>query len=86
MVLDLGCGAGLIAADLTTCARVVGGRHLGGAARARATECAGGEVGALGHGGTRVRAGIIDAVVAFWKRIHVRREVHASLFARVMAG
>ena len=82
-VLDLGCGAGLVTADLTTRARVVGVDISPGQlelARRNAPAA------------TFVRADMVDlafapasfdAVVAFWTLIHVPREVHASLFARI---
>ena len=53
-VLDLGCGAGLIAAELSTRASR-GGGHLGGPARARAPECAGARL---------VRADMMDVAFA----------------------
>jgi SAM-dependent methyltransferase len=82
-VLDLGCGAGLITADLTTRARVVG-VDISAAQLELARRNA--------PAARLVRADMVeiafpprsfDAVVAFWATIHVRREVHASLFARI---
>ena len=82
-VLDLGCGAGLVTADLTRHARVVAvDRSAGqlGLARRNAPDA------------TLVRADMtdvafaprsFDAVVAFWTLIHVPRDVHASLLARI---
>jgi SAM-dependent methyltransferase len=82
-VLDLGCGAGLITADLSIHARVVGvdisaaqielARRNAPAARlvrADMVELA-------------FAPGSFDAVVAFWTTIHVRREMHPFLFARI---
>jgi SAM-dependent methyltransferase len=84
-VLDLGCGAGLIAADLTRHARVVAVDRSAGQlelARRNAPDA------------TLVRADMVDlefaprsfdAIVAFWTLIHVPRDVHASLLARIHA-
>ena len=82
-VLDLGCGAGLVTADLTTRARVVGvdisaaqlelARRNAPAARFVRADMV----------DLAFARGSFDAVVAFWTLIHVPREVHASLFARV---
>jgi SAM-dependent methyltransferase len=82
-VLDLGCGAGLVTADLTTRARVVGVDISAGQlelARRNAPAA------------MFVRADMVDlafapssfdAIVAFWTLIHVPREVHASLLTRI---
>jgi SAM-dependent methyltransferase len=82
-VLDLGCGAGLVAADLTKHARVVAVDRSAGQlelARRNAPDA------------TLVRAdmtevafapGSFDAVVAFWTLIHVPRVAHAPLLARI---
>jgi SAM-dependent methyltransferase len=82
-VLDLGCGAGLVTADLTTRARVVGvdisvaqlelaHRNAPAARFVRADMV-----------DLAFAPGSFDAVVAFWALIHVTREVHPSLFARI---
>lgn len=84
-VLDLGCGAGLIAAELSTRASVVA-VDLSAAQLALARRNA--------PGARLVRAdmvdlafapGSFDAVVAFWTLIHVPRDVHASLLERIHA-
>jgi SAM-dependent methyltransferase len=82
-VLDLGCGAGLVTADLTTRARVVGVDISAGQL----------ELARRNAPAARfVRADMVDlafvpssfdAIVAFWTLIHVPREVHASLLARI---
>jgi SAM-dependent methyltransferase len=82
-VLDLGCGAGLVTADLTTRARVVGvdlsAAQLELARRnAPAARLVRSDMVELAFA-----PGSFDAVVAFWTLIHVRREVHASLFERI---
>lgn len=82
-VLDLGCGAGLIAAELATRARVV------------AVDISAGQLELARRNApaaTFVRADItdvafaprsFDAVVAFWTLIHVPRELHADILRRV---
>jgi len=82
-VLDLGCGAGFVTAHLTRQARVVAvDRSAGqlGLARGNAPEA------------TLVRADMtdvafaprsFDAIVTFWSLIHVPRESHGSVIARI---
>jgi SAM-dependent methyltransferase len=82
-VLDLGCGAGLITADLSIRARVVGvdisAAQLELARRnAPAARLVRADMVELAFA-----PGSFDAVVAFWTTIHVRREMHPSLFARI---
>jgi ubiquinone/menaquinone biosynthesis C-methylase UbiE len=82
-VLDLGCGAGIVAAELASRARLVGvdlsieqlrlaRRRVPNALFVQADM-------------TRfeVRDRSLDAVAAFWSIIHVRRELHAELFGRI---
>jgi SAM-dependent methyltransferase len=82
-VLDLGCGAGLIAAELATRARVVAvdisakqldlaSRNAPAAAFVRAD---------MSDVAFAPRS--IDAVVAFWTLIHVRRDLHAEILGRI---
>jgi SAM-dependent methyltransferase len=82
-VLDLGCGAGLIAAELSRRASVVA-VDLSAAQLALARRNA--------PGARLVRADMVDlafahrsfdAVVAFWTLIHVPRALHLALFARI---
>jgi SAM-dependent methyltransferase len=83
MVLDLGCGAGLIAAETTERASVVGvdlsSRQLSlarqNAPAARLVRADMAEVA--------FAPGSFDAVVAFWTLIHVRRDLHADLLDRI---
>jgi len=84
-VLDVGCGAGLIAAEITTRARVVG-VDISAAqlelAKRNAPEAS------LVRADVREIAfepGSFDAVVAFWSLIHVPRESHGPLIARIHA-
>jgi SAM-dependent methyltransferase len=81
-VLDLGCGAGLITAELSTRARVVG---VDISAAQLELERRNAPTARL------VRADMVELAfapgsfdgVAFWTTIHVRREAQASLFARI---
>jgi SAM-dependent methyltransferase len=82
-VLDLGCGAGLVTADLTTRARVVGvdisaGQHELARRNAVAARFVRADMVDLAFA-----PGSFDAVVAFWTLIHVPRVFHASLLAGV---
>ncbi len=84
-MLDLGCGAGLVAAELGAASRVVGvdrsGRQLE-LARARAPRAA---LVRADLSQVEFQAGSFDAVVAFWSLIHVRRELHAGVLSRISA-
>ena len=83
LVLDVGCGAGLIAAEITRHARVVAvdisaaqlelaKRNAPEAILVRA------DVGEVAF-----EPGSFDAIVAFWSLIHVPREAHRSVIARI---
>ena len=83
LVLDLGCGAGLIAAEFAASSRVVGvdlsARQLE-LARTNAPSAllVRGDISEVAFEPQR-----FDAVVAFWSLIHVRRELHASMLTRI---
>jgi SAM-dependent methyltransferase len=82
-ILDLGCGAGLITAELSQRGRVVAlDRSAGQLALARSNA----------PGALLVRADIaevafapasFDVVAAFWSLIHVRRELHAGVLGAI---
>ena len=82
-VLDLGCGAGLVTAELVPRARVIAlDRSLVQLSLARENA----------PGAALIRAdiaevafepGSFDAVVALWTLIHVRRDRHGSVMARI---
>lgn len=82
-VLDLGCGAGLIARELSATARVIGvDRSAAQLALARSNA----------PDALLVRADIadvgfapisFDVVVAFWSLIHVRRDLHAEVLQAI---
>ena len=82
-VLDLGCGAGLITAELVRRARVVAldrssaqlsllRRHAPDAIPVRADIAQ-----------VQFRQGSFDAVVAFWTLVHVRRDRHRAVLSNV---
>lgn len=82
-VLDLGCGAGSITYELALRASVVGlDRSAAQLALARAAapraHLVRGDIAEVAF-----RPGSFDAVVAFWTLIHVRRDLHARVFAAV---
>jgi cyclopropane fatty-acyl-phospholipid synthase-like methyltransferase len=82
-VLDLGCGAGLVTADLTTRARVMGVDISAGQLELARRNAPAARFVRADMVDLAFAPGSFDAVVAFWTLIHVPREVHASLFARV---
>jgi SAM-dependent methyltransferase len=82
-VLDLGCGAGLVTADLTTRARIVGVDISAGQLELARRNAPTARFVRADMVDLAFAPGSFDAVVAFWTLIHVPREVHASLFARV---
>jgi ubiquinone/menaquinone biosynthesis C-methylase UbiE len=82
-VLDLGCGAGIVAAELATSSRLVGvdlSIEQLRLARRRAPNALFVQADMARF---EVRDRSLDAVAAFWSIIHVRREMHAELFARI---
>lgn len=83
LVLDLGCGAGIVAAELARRSRLVGvdvsieqlrlaRRRVPSALFVQADMTS-----------LEIREGSLDAVAAFWSIIHVRRELHVELFGRI---
>jgi SAM-dependent methyltransferase len=82
-VLDLGCGAGLVTAELTTRARVAGVDISAGQLELARRNAPAARFVRADMVDLAFAPGSFDAVVAFWTLIHVPREVHASLFARV---
>jgi SAM-dependent methyltransferase len=82
-VLDLGCGAGSITYELARRARVVGLDRS--AAQLELARAAAPSAHLLRADIAEVafRRSSFDAVVAFWTLIHVRRDLHAGVFAAV---
>jgi cyclopropane fatty-acyl-phospholipid synthase-like methyltransferase len=84
-VLDLGCGAGLVAEPLARRAHVVGvdlSREQLRLARERVPAAS---YVLADMSRFELRDGSVDAVAAFWSIIHVRRELHADLIERIHA-
>ncbi len=82
-VLDLGCGAGLVSAELARRARVVALDRSAvqlSLARTNAPEAVlvRGDIAQVAF-----RPASFDAVVAFWTLIHVRRDLHGSVLSRI---
>ncbi|HEY7755775.1 MAG TPA: class I SAM-dependent methyltransferase [Actinomycetota bacterium] len=83
LVLDLGCGAGLVSAELAPRARVVALDVSAGQlslARARAPRAM---LVRADLAAVAFRAGVFDTVLAFWSLIHVRRDLHAEVLRRI---
>ncbi len=81
--LDLGCGAGLVTAELVARGGVIGADLSAGQlalARERAPEAA---YVQADMSELRLRPGSLDGIAAFWSIIHVRRELHAALLGRL---
>lgn len=81
--LDLGCGAGLVTAELVRRARVIAMDRSAvqlSLARSNAPEASlvRGDIAEVSF-----RPGSFDAVVAFWTLIHVRRDRHASVLSEI---
>jgi cyclopropane fatty-acyl-phospholipid synthase-like methyltransferase len=84
-VLDLGCGAGLVAEPLARRAHVIGvdlSREQLRLARERVPAAS---YVLADMSRFELRDASLDAVAAFWSIIHVRRELHGDLIARIHA-
>jgi len=82
-VLDLGCGAGLVSAELARRGRVVGlDRSAVQLSLTRANAPQSALVRAdIAEAAFRPRS--FDAIVAFWTLIHVQRDRHPAVLARI---
>jgi SAM-dependent methyltransferase len=85
MVLDVGCGAGLIAAGITTRARVVAMDISAAQLELAKRNAPDAMLVRADVGEVAFEPGTFDAIVAFWSLIHVPRESHRSLIARIHA-
>jgi SAM-dependent methyltransferase len=85
MVLDVGCGAGLIAAEITTRARVVAMDISAAQLELAKRNAPDAMLVRADVGEVAFEPGTFDAIVAFWSLIHVPRESHRSLIARIHA-
>ena len=84
-VLDLGCGAGLITADLTTRARVVAVDISAAQLELASRNAPDAWLVRADMKDVAFEAGSFDGIVAFWSLIHVPRESHGSAIARIHA-
>jgi ubiquinone/menaquinone biosynthesis C-methylase UbiE len=82
-VLDLGCGAGIVAEDLATRAHVIGVDLSSEQLRLARERVPSAALVLADASRFELREATLDAVAAFWSIIHVRRERHAELFARI---
>jgi SAM-dependent methyltransferase len=82
-VLDLGCGAGLIAAELARHGRVVGVDRSAAQLRLARHNAPTSLLVRADLGDVTFAPGSFDMVVAFWSVIHVPRELHRVLLERI---
>jgi SAM-dependent methyltransferase len=82
-VLDLGCGPGIVAAELVRRSRVVGVDLSIEQLRLARRRVPNASFVQADMTRLEIRDGSLDAVAAFWSIIHVRRELHAELFGRI---
>jgi SAM-dependent methyltransferase len=82
-ILDLGCGAGIVAADLARRSRLVGVDLSIEQLRLARRRVPHGLFVQADMTRLEVRDRSLDAVAAFWSIIHVRRERHAELLGRI---
>jgi ubiquinone/menaquinone biosynthesis C-methylase UbiE len=83
LVLDLGCGAGIVAAELATRSRLVGVDLSIEQLRLAQRRAPNALFVQADMTRLEIRDRSLDAVAAFWSIIHVRRELHAELFGRI---
>jgi cyclopropane fatty-acyl-phospholipid synthase-like methyltransferase len=82
-VLDLGCGAGIVASDMATRSRLVGVDLSIEQLRLARRRVSSALFVQADMTGLEIRDRSLDAVAAFWSIIHVRRELHPELFGRI---
>lgn len=81
--LDLGCGAGLIAAELARRGRVVGVDRSAGQLELARRNAPTALLVRADMTDVAFSPGSFDVVVAFWSVIHVPRELHRELLGRI---
>jgi SAM-dependent methyltransferase len=84
-VLDLGCGAGLVAEPLARRAHVIGVDLSCEQLRLARLRVPAVSYVLADISRFEVRDASVDAVAAFWSIIHVRRELHGGVLARIHA-
>jgi SAM-dependent methyltransferase len=83
LVLDLGCGAGLIAAELATRSRVVGVDISMRQLELARTNAPSVRLVRADIAETAFAPRTFDVVVTFWSLIHVRRDLQEAVFTRI---
>jgi len=83
LVLDLGCGAGLVARELARRVRVVGVDLSPEQLRLARSRVPTASLVLADMTALELRDASLDAVATFWSVIHVDRRLHAPLFARI---
>jgi len=84
LVLDLGCGAGIVAAELARRSRLVGVDLSIEQLRLARRRVPNALLVQADMTRLEIRDGSLDAVAAFWSIIHVRRDLQTELFGRIL--
>lgn len=84
-VLDAGCGAGIVAAEIARRARVIGVDISTTQIRLARERVPGGTFFLADLAKLHFRPSSFDAIAAFWSLIHVRRELHRVILGRMHA-
>jgi SAM-dependent methyltransferase len=79
LVLDAGCGAGIVAADIAMRARVIGVDISATQIRLARERVPGGAFLLADLAELQFKPASFDAIAAFWSMIHVRRELHRRI-------
>lgn len=82
-VLDLGCGAGMVAAKIARRGRVVGVDIASTQVRLARETVPSGRFVVADMSRLAFRPGSFDAIAVFYSVIHVRRDLHADLFRQM---
>lgn len=83
LVLDAGCGAGLVAAEIGRRSRVIGVDISTTQIRLASERVPGGMFVLADLAEVQFRPSSFDAIAAFWSVIHVRRELHRVILGRI---
>jgi SAM-dependent methyltransferase len=83
LVLDVGCGAGIVTAEIGTKARVIGVDISATQIRLARHRAPAGAFVLADLAELQFRPATFDAIAAFWSLIHVRRELHQVILGRM---